>query len=48
MKNNIFDIEFDKNDGTIMSLMLLNDKDKMNWCADLFPIIGYFAPAIGL
>ena len=34
MKNNLFYIEFDKNDGTIMSLMLLNDKDKMNWCAD--------------
>lgn len=32
MKNSIFDIEIDKSNGCITSIVLNGDKDKMNWC----------------
>ena len=31
MKNNIFNITFDKNSGGISSIVLNSDKDGMNW-----------------
>lgn len=34
MRNNIFNIEFDKNSGTISSLVLNSDRDNMNWCSE--------------
>lgn len=34
MKNDFFDIEFDENDGTVKSIVLSNDPDKMNWCSE--------------
>ncbi len=33
MKNSIFDIEFDKESGTIGKISLVNDVNNMNWCA---------------
>lgn len=34
MKNNKFDIDFNKSDGTICSIRITDDNNDMNWCAD--------------
>ena len=34
MRNDIFDVKFDENDGTVKSIILLNDSDIMNWCSE--------------
>lgn len=34
MRNKFFDICLDSADGTVKSIILVNDKDNMNWCAE--------------
>lgn len=34
MKNHIFDIELDRESGLLRSIVLKNDDEKMNWCAE--------------
>ncbi len=34
MRNSVFHIEFNKLDGTLLSLKLVDDSDNMNWCAE--------------
>ena len=34
MKNNLFDISFDKNNGTVKSIVVVQDEAQMNWCLE--------------
>lgn len=34
MKNNLFDISFDKSNGTVKSIVVVGDEAQMNWCLE--------------